>query len=91
MEFCQHLFAQLMLTAIHIIHFKFLLYFPNLHHPVIVLLFLVHLEQERDISLEITMVVPVLFYDLHENMVFVVMRSFDFKEFPLWCPSNSNL
>lgn len=50
MEFCQHLFAQLMLTAIHIIHFKFLLYFPNLHHPVIVLLFLVHLEQERDIS-----------------------------------------
>lgn len=87
MQFCQHLFAQLTLIAIYITHFKLLLYFSNLCHPDIALLFLVHLEQEIDISFSS------LFYDLHENMVFVVMGSLILvhREFPPWCSSNSNL
>lgn len=70
MEFCQHLFAQLMLIAICITHFKFLLYFPSLHHPVMALLFLLHLQQEIDISFGYHQGgSSSLFCDLHENMV----------------------
>lgn len=50
MECCQHLFAQLMLIAVRVTHFKFLLYVPNLCHSDTALLFLVDLEQEIDIS-----------------------------------------
>lgn len=73
MEFCQHLLAQLTLIAIH---FKFLLYFPSLHHPVMALLFLLPFEQEVDISFRYHQGGgSSLFYDLHENMVFVGMGS----------------
>lgn len=92
MKCCQHLFAQLMLTAIHITWMKFLLYFPNLHHPVIALSFLVDLEQEIDVSFRYHQGgTSSLFYDLHENMVFVVRGSliFVYTEFPPGCPSNS--